>query len=331
MPNPFIIFGAGTFISIALGLLFVLVLDNLEDTIVNLADIEGRLALKVLAVLPHVRRRKREEVARYLIEDRYSQFSESVAGLRNLLDSPRYEALSHCMLIISTQPGEGKTITSTSLAIAYAQSGKKTLHVDFDLRRPRLARIWGLELTPERSFSHALQNAGEARPDFSSLVNATDVKGLDVIASLPPVGVTPATIFGSAVVAEFFEWARANYDRVIIDSPPYGVVGDVVSLSVIADSVLIMCCPDRTHFKPIQHCSRCLAEAGANILGVVVNDVEISSASAFSPSSHHYGMHKDGYGYGYGYRPEKEAEQEAEAEDADAGEATSNKDYGDEE
>ena len=331
LPNPFIIFGAGTFISIALGLLFVLVLDNLEDTIVNLADIEGRLALKVLAVLPHVRRRKREEVARHLIEDRYSQFSESVAGLRNLLDSPRYEALSHCMLVISTQPAEGKTITSTSLAIAYAQSGKKTLHVDFDLRRPRLARIWGLELTPERSFSHALQNSGEVRLDFSSLVNATDVKGLDVIASLPPVGVTPATIFGSAVVAEFFEWARANYDRVIIDSPPYGVVGDVVSLSVIADSVLIMCCPDRTHFKPIQHCSRCLAEAGANILGVVVNDVEISSASAFSPSSHHYGMRKYGYGYGYGYRPEKEAEQEAEAEDADAGEATSNKDYGDEE
>ena len=331
LPNPFIIFGAGTFISIALGLLFVLVLDNLEDTVVNLADIEGRLALKVLAVLPHVRRRKREEVARHLIEDRYSQFSESVAGLRNLLDSPRYEALSHCMLVISTQPAEGKTITSTSLAIAYAQSGKKTLHVDFDLRRPRLARIWGIELTPERSFSHALQNSGEARLDFSSLVNATDVKGLDVIASLPPVGVTPATIFGSAVVTEFFEWARANYDRVIIDSPPYGVVGDVVSLSVIADSVLIMCCPDRTHFKPIQHCSRCLAEAGANILGVVVNDVEISSASAFSPSSHHYGMHKNGYGYGYGYRPEKEAEQEAEAEDADAGEATSNRDYGDEE
>ena len=124
LPDPLIIFGAGAFLSITLGLLFVLVMDNLEDTVINLSDIEGRLALKVLAVLPHVRRKRREEVARFLIEDRYSQFSESVAGLRNLLDSPRYEALSHCMLVISTQPGEGKTITSTSIAIAYAQAGR---------------------------------------------------------------------------------------------------------------------------------------------------------------------------------------------------------------
>ena len=59
-----------------------------------------------------------------------------------------------------------------------------------------------------------------------------------------------------------------------------------------------MCCPDRTHFKPIQYCSRSLTEAGANILGVVVNDVEVANASAFSPATHH---HRYGYGYGYGY------------------------------
>lgn len=310
LPNPIVIFGAGAVLSIALGLLFVLVLDNLEDTVVNLADIEGRLALKVLAVLPHVRRKKREQVARFLIEDKYSQFAEAVAGLRNLLDSPRYEALSRCILVISTQPGEGKTITSASIAIAQAQTGKKTLHVDFDLRRPRLARVWNLTLTEDRSFSHVLQNANGKTPDFDSLVNKTDIRGLDVVASLPPEGVSPATIFGSAVVTEFFDWARANYDRVIIDSPPFGLVGDVVSLAVMADSALIMCCPDRTHFKPIQFCSRSLAEAGANILGVIVNDVEVSAAAAFSPSSHHgrlkygyggYGYSGYGYGYGYGY------------------------------
>lgn len=314
LPNPIMIFGAGIVLSIALGLIFVLVLDNLEDTVVNLADIEGRLALKVLAVLPHVRRKKREQVARFLVEEKYSQFSEAVAGLRNLLDSPRYEALSKCLLVISTQPGEGKTITSTSIAIAHAQTGKKTLHVDFDLRRPRLARVWGLTLTEDRSFSHNLQKANEKSPDFDALVNKTDVAGLDVIASLPPEGVTPASIFGSHVVTDFFEWARAHYDRIIIDSPPFGLVGDVVSLAVMADSVLIMCCPDRTHFRPIQFCSRSLAEAGANILGVIVNDVEVSNVAAFSPSSHHghgkygygYGGYGGyGYGYGYGYRPKK--------------------------
>ena len=307
-PNPAIVFGAGIVLSLALGVLFVLVIDNLEDTVVNLADIEGRLALKVLAVLPHVRRKKREEVAKFLIEDKYSQFSEAVAGLRNLLDSPRYEALSHCLLVISTQPGEGKTITSTSLAISYAQAGRRTLHVDFDLRRPRLARIWNLEIDEAHSFSHVLQRAGKTTPDFAQLVNRTEQPGLDVIASLAPEGVSPATIFGSSVVPEFFKWARANYDHIIVDAPPYGIVGDVVSLSVLVDAVVIMCCPDRTHFKPIQYCSRSLTEAGANILGAIVNDIEVSNAHAFTPHVHgsHYGKYGYGYGYGYGYRPKKE-------------------------
>ena len=309
LPNPMVIFGAGVFLSLALGVLFVLVVDNLEDTVVNLSDIEGRLALKVLAVLPHVRRKKRAEVAKFLVEDKYSQFAESVAGLRNLLDSPRYEALCHCVLVISTQPGEGKTITSTSLAISYAQAGRKVLHVDFDLRRPRLAKIWEVELTKERSFSHVLQNAGETVPDFASLVNHTSVSGLDVICSLAPDGVSPATIFGSSSVSEFFDWARANYDHIIVDSPPFGVVGDVVSLSVMVDSVIIMCCPDRTHFKPIQFCSRSLTEAGANILGAIVNDIEFSNASAFTPHARRGHVYsKYGYvygygGYGYGYHP----------------------------
>ena len=301
-PNPTVIFGLGIAISFVLGIVFVLVVDNLEDTVINLADLEGRLALKVLAILPHVRRKKREEVARFLIDDKYSQFSEVVAGLRNLLDSPRYEAVSHCVLIISTQPGEGKTITSTSLAIAYAQAGRRTLHVDFDMRRPRLARVWGIEIDKDHSFSHFLQSAGGEKLDFDKIVNKSDVPGLDVIVSAPPEGLSPAAIFGSSAISDFFEWARSKYDHVIVDAPPYGLVGDVVSLSVTVDSVIVMCCPDRTHFRPIQHCVRTLTEAGANIIGSVVNDIETSSAGAFMPHSgkHRYGG-KYGYGYGNGY------------------------------
>ena len=333
LPNPMLIFGAGIVLSIGAGLLFVLILDNLEDTIINLSDIESRLALKVLAVLPHVRRKKRQQVVRFALDEKYSQFSESVAGLRNMLDSPRYEALTHCILVISTQPAEGKTITSSSLAIAYAQAGKKVLHVDFDMRRPRLAGVWGLELTADRSFSHVMQNASKKHEvDFSMLVNKTEVENLDVVASLPPDGVAPAQILGSSAVADFFEWARANYDRVIIDSPPYGIVGDVVSLAVAADSVIIMCCPDRTHFRPIQHCSRTLTEAGANILGVVVNDVDYSNISAFS-ITHGHGYRKYGYGgyYSYGYGGKPHDKSSSSEEDKTLPENEDKSEYADEE
>ena len=310
LPNPIIIFSAGSAIALALGLLFVLVLDHLEDTIVSLQDIEGRLALKVLAVLPHVRRKKREQVAKFISENKYSQFAEAVAGLRNLLDSPRYQPISQVLLLMSTQPGEGKTITSCSLAISSAQAGKRTLLVDFDLRRPRLARVWGLKIDQDHSFSHYLSRKDGQR-DFPSLVMPSGVEHLDVIGSLPPDNVNPASIMGSQIVPDFFKWARANYDRVIIDSPPFGIVGDVMTLASLVDSVMIMCCPDRTHFKPIQHAARSLGESGATVIGIVVNDVEMGSVGgAFSQSGHSYGYGYGGYGgyggyraYGGSYRP----------------------------
>ena len=306
LPNPLIIFSAGAVLALGLGLLFVLVLDHLEDTIVSLSDIEGRLALKVLAVLPHVRRKKREQVAKFISENKYSQFAEAMAGLRNLLDSPRYQSISQAVLIMSTQPGEGKTITSCSLAISSAQAGKKTLLVDFDLRRPRLARVWGLQIDSEHSFSHYLSKK-ELR-DFQTLVMPSGVEHLDVIGSLPPDNVNPASIMGSQVVPDFFRWARENYERIVIDSPPFGIVGDVVTLAAMVDSVMIMCCPDRTHFKPIQHASRSLGESGATVIGIIVNDVEMGgSGSAFTHTGHAYGYGYGGYGgyrsYGKGYRP----------------------------
>ena len=307
LPNPIFIFSAGAALSLALGLFFVLALDHLEDTIVSLHDIEGRLALKVLAVLPHIRRKKREQVAKFIAENKYSQFAEAMAGLRNLLDSPRYQPVSKVLLLMSTQPGEGKTITSCSLAISSAQAGKRTLLVDFDLRRPRLARVWGLKIDLDHSFSHDLSRKDGAH-NFASLVMASGIEHLDVVASLPPDNVNPASIMGSQVVPDFFKWARANYDRVIIDSPPFGIVGDVMTLASLVDSVMIMCCPDRTHFKPIQHAARSLGESGATVIGIVVNDVEMGSAGgAFSQSGHSYGYGYGGYGgyraYGGSYRP----------------------------
>ena len=305
LPNPVLIFSAGVMLSLLLGLLFVLVLDHLEDTIVSLSDIEGRLGLKVLAVLPHVRRKKREQVAKFISENKYSAFAEAMAGLRNMLDSPRYQNLSQVLLLMSTQPGEGKTITSCSLAISSAQAGKRTLLVDFDLRRPRLARVWGLKIDKSKSFSHYL--ASKAGLEFDKFATNSGVENLDVIVSLPPDDVDPASIMGSSIISEFFKWARDHYDRVVIDSPPYGIVGDVMSLAAMVDSVMIMCCPDRTHFKPIQHASRVLAESGATVIGIIVNDVDMGgSGSAFAPAGNHSYGYYNGYGgyKAYGaYRP----------------------------
>ena len=155
-PNPYIIFTAGVLIGLLLGVLFVLLLDHMEDKLVGVADIEQRLRLKALVVFPHLRRKQRNQVALTMHDSPFSQYSESMAGLRNLLDSPRYHGLTKAILSMSTQPGEGKTCTSTNLAIAYAQSGQRTLLVDFDMRRPRLAGIFGRSPDSFPSLPHTL-------------------------------------------------------------------------------------------------------------------------------------------------------------------------------
>lgn len=298
LPQPAIIFSAGPFLGLLLGILFVLIVDHLEDKIVGISDIEQRLRLKTLVVLPHVRRMKREQIAHLVDRDKFSQFAEAIASLRNLLDSPRYTEMSKVLLCVSTQPAEGKTVTSCNLAVSCALSGQKTLLIDFDMRRPRVARIFEKADTPFPSLPHTLAKADTSL--FPSLPVPSGVENLDLVCSRASSEISPASLMGSGTILEFFKWARENYDRVIVDSPPFGVVGDVMTLSSLVDAVMIMCCPQRTRFNPLKHAARHLAEAGARVIGAIVNDVDFDRHRLFDKDNYHY---KYAYHYGkkYGY------------------------------
>ena len=286
-PNPYLIFSVGILMGTFVGVLFVLLLDHMEDKLVGVTDIEQRLRLKALAVFPHLRRKQRAQVAMAMHSDPFSQYAESMAGLRNLLDSPTYHDLTKVILCMSTQPAEGKTCTSCNLAIAYAQAGQRTLLVDFDMRRPRLAGIFHREPGSFPSLPHIL-----ARNDstlFDSLPQKTEVPNLSVIYSRASSSISPSVLMGTNVITEFFAWARRHYDHVIIDSPPFGLVGDVIVLANLVDSVLLVATPDKTRFGPIQFASRRLSEVGARLLGVVVNNVDFGRWAGFSKYETRYG------------------------------------------
>ena len=281
IPNPVMVYGASFFVAAVLGVLLALVMDTLDDPLIDIWDVTRRSGRPMLAMLPHIASDVRRDAVRLLVEDRGSEFAERVRGLRHLLDSPRYEIAGHRLLVVSTCPGEGKTVTAASLAVAFAQTGRRMLLVDFDLRRPQQAGLWGLELSRETSLSHVLTDAGSRTPDFASLVHPSGVEGLDVIATLPPDGVDPATLSGSMVVKAFFAWARLAYDGFVVDAPPFGAVADVVPLASLVDSVIVMCRPDRTNAGNLASCVRYLSETGAEVLGVVVNDSDAVGVGAF--------------------------------------------------
>ncbi len=286
-PNPYLVFIVGIVLGFTLGVLFVLLLDRMEDKLVGVADIEQRLRMKALAVFPHLRRKQRSQVALVSHEEPFSQYAESMAGLRNLLDSPRYHDFTKVILCMSTMPAEGKTCSSTNLAIAYAQSGQRTLLVDFDMRRPRLAGIFGRDPNSIPSLPHIL-----ARNDvklFDTLPQETQVPSLHVVYSRASRSISPSVLMGTNVITEFFTWARAHYDHIIIDSPPYGLVGDVIVLANLVDSVLLVATPDKTRFGPISFAARRLTEVGARLLGVIVNNVDFGHWGGFGKYENRYG------------------------------------------
>ena len=299
-PDPRIAFSAGPVLGLIIGFIFILVLDRVEDKITSSEDIERHMGSKVLALLPHVPRIKRSQLVSLSADKKFSRFAEAFAGLRGLLESPRYAELTKVVLFVSTQPEEGKTITSSNLAVSYGMAGRKTLLVDFDLRRPRIGRMFlgeDFAIDENKSLLDVLAAGDSAK--FSDLPMPSGYDNLDLIASKPTSHISPADVLGSQILGKFFDWARKNYERVIIDSAPFGLVSDALALGMLSDSVIIVCRPERSRYGVVRHALRSLSESGSRILGVVVNDVDFGRSGTFG--SYDYGSSAYGYSkYGYG-------------------------------
>ena len=275
----------GLFLGLALGIAVVLVLDKLEDKIVYPEGIEKRMRVKTLAFLPHVAKMSREHLALMVATKKFSQMAEAFAGLRALLESPRYQEINQCLLVVSTQPEEGKTITVCNLALTYAQAGLKTLLVDFDMRRPRIARIFGVVEKAKASLLHVLEKGDSAL--FPTLPVETEYNGLHVVVSKAAEEISPADIMGRPSVKEFLEWAKTNYDRVIVDSPPFGLVSDSVVLGQLAGSVIIVCRLGKSRYQPIVRAVREFRDADCKVIGAIFNDIR------YRDDSSHYDYRKE--------------------------------------
>lgn len=308
-PDPRVAFSTGPLLGLLIGFLFIMVLDRLEDRVTGIADIERHMSTKVLALIPRVPHVKRDQLVKLCADKKFSRFAEAFAGLRGFLESPRFNNLTQVVLVVSTQPEEGKTITSSNMAMTYAMAGQKTLLVDFDLRRPRIGRMFETVAGRDQDRSRSLVDvlaAGDASA-FDQLPIPSGYENLDLVTSRTSTQISPATVMGSEALKQFFAWARAHYEHVVIDSPPFGLVSDAMALGVLSDAVLLVCRPERSRYRAVRHALRSLLESGARVLGVVINDVDFKSGGSFGGYDYtrSYGYNRYGrygrYGYGYGY------------------------------
>lgn len=284
------------------GGLIVYVQDVLDDRFTSPEEIMAQLAVPVLAL---VRDLPRVEGAGLATLPAYTQpnsvESEAFRTLRTALTLGTDAATR--ILISSAEPGDGKTTVAANLAVSFAQSGKRTIVIDADLRKPGMTQRFALKGRP--GVAEVLL-ADKAPADIApQLVHRTELDLFDLI----PAGLrqpNPAELLSSTRFSELLAWAEASYDRVLVDCPPVLAVSDAQVVGRLVDGAIIVVRPDKNHRRLVVRACESFRATGSIVLGIVANGL-----SAESGHSYGYGY---GYGYGHGYGHDHDGEDESEQE-----------------
>ncbi len=205
-------------------------------------------------------------------EEPLSNISESFRALRTKLKFMCPAKDAQVITITSTNTGEGKTFCALNLASAFAISGKKTVLVGFDLRKPRLTEI----------FSHhnhdGLSNYLIGQSSVDDILFSGEVENLSIIPSgaIPP---NPSELIATPYTAKLFKTLKEKFDVVIVDSPPIGVVADSRVLMEYSSSHLFVVRSAKTNKEHFKHTIQNLLSEGIDNIGFILNDLAINVGS----------------------------------------------------
>ena len=275
-PNKKLNLALALAVGLGLGIAAALFLDYLDNTIGGPAEVERVARLPVLAVVPHYKGGVRgtapdlaPSVDLVAHRERGTAASEAYRELRTaiLLSSAGHPPRQ--IMVTSALPEDGKSSTAINLAVVLAQSGRRVLLVDADLRRPRLHRVFGQD--ERRGLSTILSGLEE---DPLPLVRPTPVAGLDLLVS-GPVPPNPSELLDSPGFVETGKRLLAGgYDHVIYDSPPALAVADPVIVASAVGTAVLVARAGRTPRESLKRAVEKFAQAGVKPIGVVLNDLD---------------------------------------------------------
>jgi len=272
----------GLLIGLLLGVGAALLIEFLDDTLKTPEDLETHLGIGVLGIVP----RLQKQTPMQALRDPRSTFSESYRSVRTALQFSTANGTPRSLLITSASPGEGKSTTAYTIALNFAQLGKRVLLIDADLRKPSLARLAGVN--SEVGLSSLLSGAAT----ISQAIVRSPGNEFDMILSgpLPP---SPTELLASSKLVSLLTIAMNTYDQVVIDSPPVLGIADAPILANAVAGTLFIVRSGSSRIKASQLAVKRLHAARARLIGGVLtqHDVRVSGYS--------YG----GY-YGYGATPQ---------------------------
>ncbi|EMO7186186.1 polysaccharide biosynthesis tyrosine autokinase [Pluralibacter gergoviae] len=278
----------GVFVSIGLVLLQVFLRRGLETP----EELE-EIGINVYASIPvsewlmnnnrkSNRLRKNQSDILLAIENPADLAVEAIRGLRTSLHFATMEAKNNVLMISGASPSAGKTFISTNLAATVAQTGKKVLFIDADMRKGYVHKLFGSK--NERGLSDILVGQVSAQ----IIIEKVDGGQFDYISrgQIPP---NPAELLMHPRFAELIAWAESNYDLIIIDTPPILAVTDAAIIGRYAGTSLLVTRFEANTVKEIEVSIKRFDQSGVTIKGAILNGVVRKASSYYSYGYNHYG------------------------------------------
>jgi capsular exopolysaccharide synthesis family protein len=298
-PRVLFVFPVGLLAGLLLGLSLAYLAEVTDKSFHDADEARRRLRLPLVGHIPRLKPAD-ERLRLALAEGRsldpllcayfrpQSAEAEAYRGVRTALYFSSAGAGYKLLQITSPTSGDGKTTLAANLAVSIAQSGKRVLLVDADLRRPRVHAVFGL--APDVGLGSII--LGEAEP--AEAIQESGVPGLWLL-PCGPIPPNPAELLTSPRFKELLDLLRQQYDFVLVDTPPLLAVTDPSVVAARVDGVLLNVRMAKNGRPAAVRARELLATLGARVLGLVVNDPE-----------HRAGTGGYGYGYGYGYRTDED-------------------------
>ncbi|PIP54924.1 MAG: hypothetical protein COX07_02665 [Bacteroidetes bacterium CG23_combo_of_CG06-09_8_20_14_all_32_9] len=290
-PKQMLNYTIAIILGILIPLIIIIIIDFFNDKILDRSDVESATKIPIIATIGH----NTKDVDFVVYQKPKSSIAESFRTLRTNLQYMHIDKnlKTHTIAITSTVSGEGKTFCAINLASIFAFSGKKTVIISLDLRKPKLHKDFGVDNTIGISTCLIGNNT------LDEIIIPTLQDNLYVVTS-GPIPPNPAELLESEHMQQLLENLKSRYDIIIIDTPPVAIVTDAILISKFADTNIFVVRQNYSSHSVLKFVNDLYNEHNYKSLGILINDVKIPSYYG-NRYGYKYGSYGYGYEYGYGY------------------------------
>lgn len=290
---------AGFLLGAALAVLIILIRARIQNKLLSTEDIKNKFNINIIATVSDIKgKNKKGDRTRLLITDRNVglPFIETFKLIRTKLENAKLKKGFSVFSITSSTESEGKTTCSANIALSLAKSGKSVLLIDADLRKPAVCKTLGIAIEGEKGI-YDIVNGNKT---FEESVKYIEKYNLYLLVCSAAVA-DPSETLASDQMAKLVEQAKREFDYVIIDCPPAGVVADAAIVANYTDTIIFVTAEERVAIPQIEYALSDIMTTKADVMGCIYNRAGTGTLKVAAEKSGGYFSNRYGGYYGSSY------------------------------